>query len=121
MAFWSALLGPPQYTEPGAGQLAGFRVGDTWLTLFPSSGGPHPDSAPRGCEFALRVAAAADVDRMHAQLVAHGAVSRMAPRDTWMYERMRYACVDDPFGVRVDVYCPLPSAATPVPPRESGT
>ncbi len=24
-----------------------------------------------------------------------------------MYEPMRFACVDDPFGVRVDIYCPI--------------
>jgi hypothetical protein len=24
-----------------------------------------------------------------------------------MYEPMRFACVDDPFGVRIDVYCPI--------------
>jgi hypothetical protein len=24
-----------------------------------------------------------------------------------MYEPMRYAYVDDPFGVRIDIYCPV--------------
>jgi hypothetical protein len=24
-----------------------------------------------------------------------------------MYEDMRFSCVDDPFGVRIDIYCPL--------------
>jgi hypothetical protein len=26
------------------------------------------------------------------------------PEDTEMYEPMRFCCVDDPFGVRIDVY-----------------
>ncbi len=30
----------------------------------------------------------------------------MPPDDTKIYEPMRFACVDDPFGVRIDVYCP---------------
>ncbi len=31
----------------------------------------------------------------------------MSPADTKMYEPMRFACVDDPFGVRIDVYFPF--------------
>ena len=27
------------------------------------------------------------------------------PEDTEMYEPMRFSCVDDPFGVRINVYC----------------
>jgi hypothetical protein len=27
--------------------------------------------------------------------------------DTTMYEKMRFAAVDDPFGVRIDIYYPL--------------
>ena len=34
-------------------------------------------------------------------------MSYSKPTDTKMYEPMRFACVDDPFGVRVDIYCPL--------------
>jgi hypothetical protein len=37
--------------------------------------------------------------------MAAGARPCMAPRDTSMYEPMRFGCVDDPFGVRIDVYC----------------
>jgi hypothetical protein len=48
------------------------------------------------------------VDALHALLLEWGSRTVMAPRDTWMYERLRYACVDDPFGLRLDVYCPIP-------------
>jgi catechol 2,3-dioxygenase-like lactoylglutathione lyase family enzyme len=107
VAFWTGLLGPPAYSEPeGAGRLVGFRLGDTWLTLFPRAGGPHPDSGPRGCEFALKVGAPGDVDGLFARMLALGATAVMAPRDTRMYEAMRFACVDTPHGVRIDVVCP---------------
>ena len=44
--------------------------------------------------------------KMLAAMVERGAKTLMKPQDTWMYEKMRYCCVDDPFGVRLDVYCP---------------
>lgn len=107
VAFWTAVVGPPQYSEPeGAGHLVGFRLGDTWLTLFPAAAGPHPGSGPRNCEFALRAKAPDDVDAVFAALVAAGAKPVMRPQDTRMYEPMRFACADTPHGIRVDVFCP---------------
>jgi hypothetical protein len=29
----------------------------------------------------------------------------MAPKDTRMYEAMRFCAVDDPVGIRIDVFC----------------
>jgi uncharacterized glyoxalase superfamily protein PhnB len=69
------------------------------------------ESNPRNTEFAIQVAAVEEVDRLHHALIAAGAKEYMAPADTRMYKPMRFACSDDPFGVRIDIYCPLDGAA----------
>ena len=103
--FYTQVLGPPQCEEE---QLAGWKIGDTWLTLFPAVGAaPIAGEGPRNSEIAIRVSETGGVDAMLAALVRAGATLRMPARDTEMYESMRFGCVDDPFGIRVDVYCPL--------------
>ena len=100
------LLGEPGTNEDG---LRGWQLGDSWLTFFPAKGAvPAPDANPRNAEFAIEVAAPAEVDVLYAAFLAAGASPCMEPQDTWMYVPMRFAVVDDPFGLRVDVYCPLP-------------
>jgi uncharacterized glyoxalase superfamily protein PhnB len=105
IAFYSQVLGPPEYSEDGDA-LRGWRMGATWLTVFAASAGSGKAGNPRNTEFAIRVTTSEEVDALFAQLVAAGAQVCMAPRDTTMYEPMRFACVDDPFGVRIDVWCP---------------
>jgi uncharacterized glyoxalase superfamily protein PhnB len=61
---------------------------------------------PRNTEFAIQLATPDEVDRLYGALITAGATFCRAPSDTRMYEPMRYCCVDDPFGVRIDVYCP---------------
>jgi len=104
VAFWTALFGPPELKEHAT--TLGWRMGATWLTLFPAAHGTAPGANPRNAEFAIRVEAPEQVDALHAALVDQGSKTVMKPQDTWMYENMRYCCVDDPFGVRIDVYCP---------------
>lgn len=108
VAFYAALLGPPETADDA--QFHGFPIGDDRLTLFSAPLGPHPDSGPRGSEFAIRTKRPEDVDAVYARLLELGARSVMAPEDTWMYRRMRFCCVDDPFGIRVDAFCPLPES-----------
>lgn len=103
--FYTSIFGAP---ETDAEQIKGWRLGDTWLTLFPALGlAPDHDANPRNAEFALEVETPAEVDALFAAFVAAGAKGCMDPSDTEMYEPMRFAAVDDPFGIRVDVYCPL--------------
>jgi uncharacterized glyoxalase superfamily protein PhnB len=104
IAFYSRVFGAPETADEASGTF-GWRMGSTWLTLFPAAGGPVPGSNPRNGEFAVQVSAPAEVDALYEALVAAGARPCMAPRDTSMYEPMRFGCVDDPFGVRIDVYC----------------
>jgi len=106
VAFYTKIFGETEFEEQG---LKGWKLGDTWITLFSSAKGEVPaiGENPSNAEFAVEVAAPEQVDALHAALVAEGATSCMAPKDTWMYEDMRFCAVDDPFGIRVDVYCPL--------------
>ncbi len=107
LAFYGGVFGPPTYQED-EGRINGFKMGNTWLTVFSSDQGTHPGKNPRNAEFAIQVVAPAQVDVLHAALVSAGAVDVWTPEDTTMYEPMRFAAVDDPFGVRIDIYCPLP-------------
>jgi uncharacterized glyoxalase superfamily protein PhnB len=106
ISFYSKVFGPPEYKE-GDEEIYGWRMGSTWLTVFQANAGTSKDSNPRNTEFAVQVSAPEEVDALYSALLEAGAKECMAPRDTTMYEEMRYGCVDDPFGVRIDVYCPL--------------
>ena len=97
VALYEAVFGPCAYHEAG---FHGLKLGDTWLTLFDPKMAPRPGENPANAEIALRLATPADVDALHGTFVEHGATSVMKPQDTWMYENMRYACLDDPLGVR---------------------
>src|SRR5262245_12880320 len=94
IAFYTQVFGPPESVAPNAA-ITGWRMGSTWLTLFPSTAGTAPDSNPRNTEFAIQVAAVDEVDRLYHALIAAGAKECMLPQDTSMYEPMRFACVDD--------------------------
>ena len=106
ITFYSQIFGPPESINE-SGTIHGWRMGSTWLTVFPSTAGTAHDSNPRNTEFAIQVAAVGDVDRLHRALIAAGATECISPAATTMYEPMRFACLDDPFGVRIDVYCPF--------------
>ena len=105
VAFYTAVFGPPLVDQD---TLKGWQLGDTWLTLFPASAeGKIAQENPRNAEFAVQVAAPEQVDALYHALLAAGASSCWEPEDTEMYEPMRFCCLDDPFGIRVDVFCPL--------------
>jgi hypothetical protein len=75
--------------------------------MFPSSGGTFNGSNPRNTEFAIQVEHPEQVDVLYKMFIDLGSKMCREPEDTWMYEPMRFGCVDDPFGVRVDIYCPI--------------
>ena len=104
--FYTKVLGPPENVDVEGG-IHGWRLGNTWLTLFPSSIGSNPDTNVANGEFAIQVAAKDDVDRLYQRFLDNGAKTCMPPEDTEMYDPMRFSCVDDPFGIRVDIYAPL--------------
>ena len=108
VAFYSAVFGPPTDTVPD-NSLNGWKMGATHLTIFPSTIGTEPGANPRNAEFAVQVAQPEEVDALYEALVAAGATAGWEPRDTEMYVPMRFAYVDDPFGVRIDVICVAPA------------
>lgn len=83
-------------------------MGSTWLTLFPSKGGTKPGSNPQNTEFAIQVSTPEEVDALYQVMIAAGGKKGWEPFDTNMYDEMRFAYIDDPYGVRIDIYCPLP-------------
>lgn len=107
IAFYEDVFGPPENVDED-GSIYGWRMGSTWLTLFPSKGGTKVGSNPQNTEFAIQVSAPEEVDKLYEALIAAGGVKGWEPFDTNMYEDMRFAYVDDPFGVRIDIYCLLP-------------
>lgn len=104
VAFYTAVFGEPDSVHEEV--IIGWKLGDTWLTLFPDTESSHPGSNPRNTEFAIQVASPEDVDRLHAAFVAAGAAVVHTPEHTKMYEQMRFSVIKDPFGVYIDVLCP---------------
>ena len=109
--FYERVFGPAENADE-AGQIYGWWMGSTWLTVFPSKGGTHEGSNSRNVEFAIQVSTPEEVDALHQALITAGAKNCWAPEDTTMYEEMRFSCVDDPFGVRIDIYCPIEKSAS---------
>ncbi len=104
VTFYTKIFGPPDQVDAKDPHY-GWELGATWLTLFESKFGTAAESNPHNTEFAIQVAEPAEVDRLHDALLAAGSKEIHTPEDTEMYVPMRYCCVDDPFGVRIDVYC----------------
>ena len=106
IAFYEKVFGPPEQVDE-VGEIYGWRMGSTWLTLFPGKVGTNKGSNPRNTEFAVQVSAPQEVDILFQALIEAGAKKGWDPEDTTMYEEMRFCYVDDPFGVRIDIYYPL--------------
>jgi uncharacterized glyoxalase superfamily protein PhnB len=104
--YYGRVFGPLDMEDPDNG-IWGWKMGTTWLTVFPGEHGPTPQGTTGNVEFAIQVGSPGEVDRLFQAFLAAGVETSLAPSETRMYERMRYAYVDDPFGVRIDIYCPL--------------
>ena len=90
LAFFEQVFGPPAYVE---GEFThGWRLGDTWLTVFPAKQG-----APANTEVLIYLQDAGEVDRLFAAMTAAGATGE-ASVDTLMYVPVHIAVLSDPFG-----------------------
>jgi uncharacterized glyoxalase superfamily protein PhnB len=95
--FYGEVLGPPAYIE--GENTHGWRIGETWLTLFPSKKGN-----PQNIEVPFFVETPEEVDRLYEALIAAGAQGE-PPVDTLMYHPVRACYLKDPFGVELMVAC----------------
>ena len=103
---YSRVLGEPHMLDHHQ-NMCGWNLCTSWLTFLPASAGTQPDAPPCNTEFALQLQTTVEVDAIFHAFVEAGFTARMQPHDTTMYVPMRFACVDDPFGVRVDVIAML--------------
>ncbi len=108
IAFYSRVFGPPK-ASAASGRHHGWQMGNSWLTVFDGAVGASVAANPRNAEFALQVTTVAEVNALYDALIAAGGTAAMKPAGTEMYEPMYYGCLDDPFGLRIDVYCQLPA------------
>lgn len=105
LAYYASVFGPLDREDVELG-VWGWQMGSTWLTVFPGTAGPNPEGTSENVEFAIQVATPEEVDRLYDAFVAAGVKASLPPRSAVMYEPMRYCYIDDPFGVRIDIYCP---------------
>ncbi len=105
LEYYASVFGPLDLDDPKRG-VWGWKMGSTWLTVFPSKAGTDPKGSTTNVEFAIQVATPQEVDRLYSAFMAAGVKGSSAPRNTEMYEPMRIGYIDDPFGVRIDIYCP---------------
>ena len=105
--FYTGIFGKSEFYKEEGEKLYGIKMGSTWLTIFPSEIGTEKNNNPCNTEFAVQVSTPEEVDVLYQTLLEAGCKNCMIPQDTVMYDKMRFCCVDDPFGVRIDVYCPL--------------
>jgi uncharacterized glyoxalase superfamily protein PhnB len=92
--YYSAVLGPPAYIE---GEYThGWRLGNSWLTLFPSKSGGDP----RNVELTINMPTPDEADRLQRAFIEAGGTGE-PPSDQLMYEPIRYCAVTDPFGTEI--------------------
>jgi hypothetical protein len=100
VAYYTRVLGPPAYVE---GEFTkGWRIGNTWLTLFPAQSG-----GPQNTEIHFLVKTPEEAERLQAAFIAAGGNGE-DPSDQLMYEPLRYCPVEDPFGTSILILSQLP-------------
>lgn len=97
--FITSIFGDPVYRE--GDNTHGWRLGRSWLTLFPSRAG-----SPANVEVPIYLQSAEELDRLYAAFIAAGAAGD-PPQNTLMYQPVRLAILTDPFGVVWDLVAPL--------------
>jgi hypothetical protein len=99
VAYYTQVLGPAVYVE-GQGT-RGWRLGNTWLTLLKGKSGN-----PKNMELNIIMQTPQEADRIHAVFIDAGGVGE-APSDQLMYEPVRFCPVQDPFGTKILIICPI--------------
>lgn len=100
VAYYTSVLGPPVYVEGESTK--GWRIGNTWLTLFLSKSGN-----PQNAELHFLVKTPEEANRLHGAFIKAGGKGDK-PSDQLMYEPIRYCSVQDPFGTNILIVSRLP-------------
>jgi hypothetical protein len=93
LGYYTTVLGPPAYVE--GKYTHGWRLGDSWLTLFPSKTGN-----PKNVELTINMPTPAEAERLQKTFITAGGTGE-PPSDQLMYEPIRYCPVTDPFGTEI--------------------
>ena len=99
LAYYTAVLGPPAYTEGETTH--GWRIGDGWLTLFPAQSGD-----PQNVELTIHASYPEEAERLQRAFIDAGGEGE-CPSDQLMYQPLRYCPVKDPFGTEILIVSPL--------------
>jgi uncharacterized glyoxalase superfamily protein PhnB len=95
--FYTRVFGPPNYKEGETTH--GWRLGESWLTLFPSKAG-----SPANIEVPFYLPSRESVDALYAALIEAGAQGE-PPSENLMYRPVYIALVTDPFGATLMLVC----------------
>ena len=91
--YYTHVLGPPAYVE--GDNTKGWKIGDAWLTLFPSVSGN-----PQNMDIQLALDSAEEANKLYSSLIDAGGEGK-DPADVFMYDPVRIYPVTDPFGTNI--------------------
>ena len=97
LEYYTIVLGPPAYSEGESTR--GWRIGNSWLTLFPSKTGN-----PKNTEVSFVMKTPAEAERLQRAFIDAGGTG-IHPSDQLMYAPVRMCPVTDPFGTEIIVIC----------------
>lgn len=97
--YYEQVFGPPAYVE--GEWTRGWRIGNSWLTLFPSKEGN-----PKNAEVTLVMKTLEEAERLQTAFIKAGGTGD-DPSDEFMYEPIRFCPAQDPFGTNFLIVCPL--------------
>jgi len=93
VTYYTKVLGKPAYVE---GKFTnGWRIGNLWLTLFPSNSG-----GPQNAEVHFLMSTPQEADRLQKAFIDAGGKGE-EPSDELMYEPIHFCSVQDPFGTSI--------------------
>jgi len=96
LAFYTAVLGTPQYKE---GEFThGWRIGSGWLTLLKGCEG-----APKNIELSIIMQSPEAAESLQKAFVEAGGFGQ-EPADVLMYEAVHVCPVKDPFGTEIMIF-----------------
>ena len=101
IAYYTNVLGAPAYVEDQ--EVRGWQLGNSWLSLFPST---QDDARNSDVSIELELESVAQAEELQQAMVEAGGTGT-EPVDTFLYYPIRMCAVKDPFGLQWVVYSRL--------------